>query len=100
MPRPPLPTLRGYRSASLLHRLRTSQRLDAAAALLALKAAHLGAERRPGWPSRRRPHGGSLDHLDKACQRIIAVALLGAMTLGRDHQHAVTGQPPPRDPLE
>src|SRR6266852_7072729 len=85
---------------SLLCWLPTSQRLDAAAALLAFQAAHLGAECRPGWPARRRPPRGGADQLDKPRQRIVAVALLGAMTLGRDHQHAVAGQPPPRKPLQ
>src|SRR5262250_51156 len=97
MLRPPLPTLR---AALLLHWLRTSQRLDAAAVLLALQAAHLGAERRSGWPARRRPHYGGSDQFDKPRQGIAAVAFLGAKALGSDHQHAVASQPPPRDPFE
>src|SRR5215475_1948001 len=89
-----------FRTQSLLRRLRTSQRLDAAAAPLALEAAHLGAERWPGRSARRRSHSRGTDELDKPRQRVLAVALLGPITLGRDHEHAVAGQPPPREPLQ
>src|SRR5215467_7463741 len=74
---------------SLLPRSGAAQRLDAAAALLALQAADLRGEGRLGRPPPHRPHGGGADEFDETRQRVLAVALLGAMALGRNHHHAV-----------
>jgi len=77
-----------------------AQRLGPRAAFLALQAPQLGAECRPGRAARRRPHRGGADQFDQPFQRIAAVALLGAVALGGDDEHAVAGQALAGQPLQ
>src|SRR6266566_2868456 len=65
--------------------------LDVAAALLAFEAALFRPECRLGRPPRRRPRHGLAQQFDQAVDRVGAIALLGAETLGMDHDHAVLG---------
>src|SRR5215831_7417840 len=60
-------------------------------------------------PSRRRTlepsvgrvgRRGGADEFYEPRQRIVAVALLGAVTLSRDDQYTVAGQPPAGEPLQ
>src|SRR5262249_37757659 len=37
-------------------------------------------------------HGGAADQIDKTLAGVLAVALLGAVALGVDHDHAVAGE--------
>src|ERR1700722_2098291 len=91
----------GDQSGGSLHcRLAVAQRLDAGAAFLAFQAPHLGAQRRPGRAARRRPHCSGADQFDEPFERVVAVALLGAVALGGDHENAVPGQALAGKPLQ
>ena len=57
-------------------------------------------DRRLGRPARHRRHGGAPDQLDKAGAGVLAVALLRAMPLRRDDEHALDGQPPSGQPFQ
>src|SRR5712691_390979 len=81
-------------------RLDLAQALDRGAAFLAFEAALARAPGRLGRPARDRRHRGALDQLDQPVERVLAVALLGAVALRGDHQHALVGEPPPGEALE
>src|SRR5439155_15800216 len=72
-------------------RLAPPQRLDSGAALLALDAALLRRLGRLGCAARYRCHRWLPDQLDQPLARVRAVALLGAVGLRDQHQHAVLG---------
>src|SRR5262249_6387047 len=92
-------TTRGTQS-SIRRRPALTHRLDAAAPLLVVDAAPARCLGGPGRAARHRPHGRGADELGQALERIGAVALLGAVVLRRDHQHAVAREPSAREPLE
>src|SRR5262249_53891133 len=78
------------------------QVLERGAALLGLKPALARARAGSGGGARGWCHRRPADQLDQALARIGAVALLGAMALRADDEHAVAGQSPagePRKPL-
>ena len=68
--------------------------------LLRFQAALAGAGARFGGPARNRSDRGAANQIGETLARVLAVARLGAMTLGVDHQHAVARQPPAGEALE
>src|SRR5207248_3097459 len=56
-----------------------------------------------GWPRCPAQDGrlrGRADHLDQPRARILTVLVLAAVTECRDHDHALTGEPPAGDAVE
>src|SRR5262249_41235919 len=94
-----MPAVAGM-TASILEAPRPAQRLDAAAPLLVVDATPARRLGGLGGAARHWPHRGRADELGEPLERVGTVALLGAVALRRDHQHAVARQPPPRKPLE
>src|SRR3977135_371384 len=89
------------RVLALLHRrLDLPQALDGGAALLRFDPALARAPGGLGRPARNRRHGRALDQFDEAIERVRAVALLGAVALRGDHQHALACQSPAGEALE
>src|SRR5262245_11370889 len=92
---------RPMESTVLLHlRLRLAQTLDARAALLAFQPPRPRGGGRARRPPRLRRHGGAANEIDQACERVVAVALLGAVALRRDDEHAIVGEPAAGQPFE
>src|ERR1700686_4696378 len=81
-------------------RLFLPQALDPGSDFLRGQAPFLRSAGRPGGPARRRRHARALDQLDEAVERILSVALLGAVTLRHDDQNAVAGEPGARHPFQ
>src|ERR1700720_3210228 len=81
-------------------RLSPPQALDPGSVFLRGQTPFLRSAGRPGGPARRRRHAGALDQLDEAVERILSVALLGAVTLRHDDQNAVAGEPAARQPFQ
>src|SRR5262249_26007529 len=46
-----------------------------------------------GRPARTRRHRSAADQFDETRARVLAVARLGAMAVGVDHEHAFAGEP-------
>src|SRR5262249_15323113 len=69
------------------------QALDRGAALLGLQALLARAGGRLGRAARNRRHRGALDQVHETLARVLAVARLGAMAVGVDHEHALAGEP-------
>src|SRR5262249_2365310 len=69
------------------------QALDRGAALLGLQALLARAGGRLGRPARNGRHRGALDQVHETFARVLAVARLGAMAVGVDHEHALAGEP-------
>src|SRR5260370_2752189 len=65
-----------------------------------LQAALARGRARLGRAARTRRDRGAPDQLHQTRARVIAVALLRAMALRVDHQHALAGEPPAGEPLE
>jgi energy-coupling factor transporter ATP-binding protein EcfA2 len=61
--------------------------------VLGIEPPPLGGERRTGRAARLRPLGGAAEEVEQAFEGIVAVTFLGAVTLGRDQDRAVLGQP-------
>src|SRR5262249_34389362 len=78
----------------LQSRLLPAQSLDRRPVLLRLQAALARGLARPGRPARDRRHRGARDQLDEALARVLPVALLGAVALRGDDEHAVERHPP------
>src|ERR1700722_9451838 len=85
---------------SIVETGRSALGLDVAAALFALQPALLRAEGRLGWAARRRPHHRLAQEFEQAIDGVGAVALLGAETLGMNHDHAVLGHTASGEPVE
>src|SRR5262249_58956261 len=81
-------------------RPRAAQAFDARAALFRFEPALAGAGGRLGRPAWNRRHGGAADQIGETLARVLAVALLGAMALGVDHDHALAGEASAGEPLE
>src|SRR5215831_959554 len=81
-------------------RPRAAQAFDARAALFRFEPALAGAGGRLGRPAWNRRHGGAADQIGETLARILAVALLGAVALGVDHDHALAGEASAGEPLE
>src|SRR5436309_15900847 len=94
----PVPTFPGH--ALILRRLGAAQALDGRAALLGFDAPLARGARRPGRASRRGRGRGLANELDQALARVGAVALLGAVALRGDDQHALTRETLAGEPLE
>src|SRR5690349_10716866 len=62
--------------------------------LLLFRARHLGLVARL-WPMRR-----ALHQIKETRERLGAITLLRAVTVGADHDHPLQSQPPPRQPSE
>src|SRR5205823_6444411 len=77
-----------------------AQRLDAGPPLLRLEPLSARRLRRPGRSPRHRPHRGLPNQIDQAIERVGAVALLGAVALRRDDEHALAREPLAGEPLE
>src|SRR6266849_176887 len=77
-----------------------AQVLDGAAALLGLEPALARAGGRLGGPAGEGRHGRPSDQFDQAVERVLAVALLGAVALRGDHQHALARQSPAGQPFK
>src|SRR4029079_11368650 len=88
--------------ASILLRgwLGLPQALDGGATLLGVQPALARARGRLGGAPRNRRYRCALDQFDQTVARILAVALLGAMALCADDQHAVAGEAAGRPALE
>src|SRR5262245_5754199 len=69
------------------------QALDRGAALLGLQALLARAGGRLGRAARNRRHRGALDQVHETFARVLAVARLGAMAVGVDHEHALAREP-------
>src|SRR5215831_5085064 len=81
-------------------RPRAAQAFDARAALFRFEPALAGAGGRLGRPAWNRRHGGAADQINETLARVLAVAFLGAMALGVDHDHAVAREASAGEPLE
>src|SRR5258707_12597567 len=75
--------------------LSSPQVLEPGSPLLGFQPPLSGGEGRAGLPAFDRPHRSVADQLDEPLQRVGAVALLGAVALRRDDEHAVLSEPPP-----
>src|SRR5215510_281469 len=85
----------------LIHlRLGLAQALDTRAALLAFQPSRPRGFCRLGRSPRLRRDRGLADQVDQALQRVVAVALLGAVALRRDDHHAIVGEPAAGQPFE
>src|SRR6476619_1607567 len=76
------------------------QVLDGGPALLGLQPALARARGRLGGTPRNRRDRCALDQFDQTVARVLAVALLGAMALCADDQHAVAGEAAAGEALE
>ncbi len=92
--------LRCLDGRSIRRRLALAQALDRGAALLRFDAALARGARRLGRAAGDGRHCGALDQLDQAIERVGAVALLGAVALRGDDQHALAGQTAAGEALE
>src|SRR5262245_21452242 len=75
-------------------RLGPAQAFDRRAALFGLEPPLARAGGRFGRPARQRRHRGAANQVEEALARVFAIALLGAVALRVDYQHALAGQPP------
>src|SRR5262249_32940148 len=69
------------------------QAFDGGAAFLGLQALLARAGGRLGRPARNGRHRGALDQVHETFARVLAVARLGAMAVGVDHEHALAREP-------
>src|SRR5215218_2418728 len=76
------------------------QALDGRAPLLGVQPALARARGRLGGAPRNRRDRCALDQFDETVARVLAVALLGAMALCADDQHAVAGEAAAGEALE
>src|SRR5689334_8055556 len=83
-------------STTSVVRPRPSQRLDRAMMLLVVDTATLGGLADPRLLARHGRAGGLTDQRDQAIERLLAVALLAALSLRHQHDDAVARQPAPR----
>src|SRR3954470_12220778 len=88
--------------ASILLRgwLGLPQALDGGTALLGVQPALARARGRFGGAPRNRRYRCAPDQIDETVARVLAVALLGAMALCADDQHAVAGEAAAGEALE
>src|SRR6202008_931703 len=77
----------------LERRFALPQALDGGAAFLRFESARARARGRLGRPARNGRHRGALDQVHETLARVLAVARLGAMAVGVDHEYAVAGEP-------
>src|SRR5882724_6856374 len=77
-----------------------AQALDRGAALFGVEPALARAGGRFGRPARTRRHRGAANQVEQAFARVLAIALLGAMALRADHQHALAREASAGKPLE
>src|SRR5262245_1496954 len=85
---------------SVLRRLRAAQALESGVSGFGVEPAPLGAGSRLGRMARLGRRGGAPDQLGEAFARLLAVALLGAVALRDDDEHAVVGEAPAGEALE
>src|SRR5438132_3603452 len=76
------------------------QALDGGAALLRFQPTLARAGGRLGRPARPRRHRGAPDQVHETLARVLAVARLGAMAVGVDHEYAFAGEPAAGEALE
>src|SRR5205823_219048 len=78
----------------------SAQAFDRAAALFGLEPALARAGTRFGRPARTRRRRSAANQVEQAFARVLAIALLGAMALRADHQHALAREASAGKPLE
>src|SRR5260370_10747065 len=76
------------------------QAFDGGAALLRFQPPFARAGGGLGRPARNGRHRGAADQLDEARARVFAVARLGAMAGGVDHEYAVAVEPAAGEEVE
>src|SRR6185312_9122985 len=84
----------------VLRRPGAAQLLDPRAPGLGLEAPALRTQGRFGLVARPGRLGRATDEIDELLARLLAVALLGAVALGDDDEHALVGETPARQVLE
>src|SRR5216684_2237731 len=87
-------------TSRLVVRRHAAKRLQRAVPLLVVEPLALAGLRRPGLLARHRRAGGGADQRDQTLERFLAVALLAALALRHQHQHAVARQPPAGQPFQ
>src|SRR5688572_9604184 len=88
------------RATLIERRLRLAQSLDGGTSLLGFDSPLARSGGRLGRPAWHRRRGGAADQLDQALAGVLAVALLGAVPLREDNEHAFAREPAAGKPFE